>query len=205
RLGRRASRHSARPGPGRARGGRGAQGARARRQAVMEAVMTIPIHVFREYDIRGLTSTELTPDFAEALGRGFASYLLEKCPGAQSIALGRDHRTSSPPLARAFARGARSRGVAVWSIGIVPSPLTYFAANTLPVDGMCMITGSHNPPEYNGFKVGVGKSTLAGPEVQELKAHVLSARDGGLGARETEHDATTPYIHFIVQSLGMTE
>src|SRR5438128_12307465 len=140
----------------------------------MEAVMTIPIHVFREYDIRGLTSTELTPDFAEALGRGFGAYLLDKCPGAQSIALGRDHRTSSPGLARAFSRGVRARGVDVWSIGIVPTPLTYFAANTLPVDGLCMITGSHNPPEYHGFKVGVGKSTLAGAEVQELKQDVLS-------------------------------
>src|SRR6266853_5251926 len=166
--------------------------------------MAIPTHVFREYDIRGLTSTELTPEFAEALGRGFATYLLERCPGAQSIALGRDHRTSSPGLARAFSRGVRARGVDVWSIGIVPTPLTYFAANTLPVDGLCMITGSHNPPEYNGFKVGIGKSTLAGPEVQELKAHVAQARDGGRTARETEHDIITPYIHFVVESLGMT-
>src|SRR5947208_1723483 len=204
RLGRRASRHSARPGPGRARGGRGAQGARARRQAVMEAVMTIPTHVFREYDIRGLTATELTPEFAEALGRGFAEYLLEKCPGAQSIALGRDHRTSSPALARAFARGARSRGVDVWSIGIVPTPLTYFAANTLPVDGLCMITGSHNPPDYNGFKVGIGKSTLAGSEIQELKERVLhpQARGAARDGVEWEFDVVTPYLHFVTQSLG---
>src|SRR2546425_2532544 len=170
----------------------------------MEAVMTIPIHVFREYDIRGLTSTELTPDFAEALGRGFGAYLLEKCPGAQSIALGRDHRTSSPALARAFSRGARAVGIDVWSIGIVPTPLTYFAANTLPVDGMCMITGSHNPPEYNGFKVGIGKSTLAGPEVQELKQRVL-ARDAGGPAHsghEIQVDVVTPYLHFVTQTLG---
>jgi phosphomannomutase/phosphoglucomutase len=68
-----------------------------------------------------------------------------------------------------------------------------------------MITGSHNPPEYNGFKVGIGKNTMAGPEVQELKARVLEARDGGRDAREVEHDAIVPYIHFIVQSLGMTK
>src|SRR6266436_429128 len=166
--------------------------------------MAIPKHVFREYDIRGLTSTELTPDFAEALGRGFAAYLLDKSPGAQSIALGRDHRTSSPGLAGAFSRGMRAGGVDVWSIGIVPTPLTYFAAHTLPVDGLCMITGSHNPPEYNGFKVGIGKTTLAGAEVQELKARVAQARDGGRTARETEHDIITPYIHFVVESLGMT-
>src|SRR5712672_584241 len=165
--------------------------------------MEIPTHVFREYDIRGLTSTELTPEFAEALGRGFGAYLLEKSPGAQGIVLGRDHRTSSPALARGFARGARSGGIDVWSIGIVPTPLTYFAANTLPVDGLCMITGSHNPPEYNGFKVGIGKSTLAGPEVQELKQHVLSQpRPRKRKGRESEFDIATPYLQFVTQTLG---
>ena len=138
--------------------------------------MTVPVHVFREYDIRGLTATELTPEFAQALGGGFGAYLLEREPGARAIALGRDHRTSSPGLARGFSKGARAHGLEVISIGIVPTPLTYFAANTLPVDGFCMITGSHNPPEHNGFKVGVGKTTLAGQEVQDLKAHVLAGR-----------------------------
>src|SRR5712692_495751 len=165
--------------------------------------MAIPTHVFREYDIRGLTSTELTPEFAEALGRGFATYLLEKCPGAQSMALGRDHRTSSPGLARAFSGGVRAGGVDVWSIGIVPTPLTYFAANTLPVDGLCMITGSHNPPEYNGFKVGIGKTTLAGPEVQELKQRVLEQKPGSAAhpGHESEFDVVTPYLHFVTQTL----
>ena len=166
--------------------------------------MAIPLHVFREYDIRGLVATELTPQFAEQLGRGFGQYLLEKNPGAQSMVLGRDHRLSSEGLAAAFSRGVRSHGVEVISIGVVPTPLTYFAAHVLPVDGLCMITGSHNPPEYNGFKVGIGKSTLAGPEVQELKARVTEARDGGRTARESDHDIVTPYIHFIVESLEMT-
>jgi phosphomannomutase/phosphoglucomutase len=165
--------------------------------------MSIPLHVFREYDIRGLVATELTPQFAEQLGRGYAQYLLSKDPGAQSIVLGRDHRTSSEGLADAFGRGVRSHGLDVLSIGVVPTPVTYFAAHTLPVDGLCMITGSHNPPEYNGFKVGIGKTTLAGPEVQELKAQVVKARDGGRTARMVEHDLVLPYIHFVVESLGM--
>jgi phosphomannomutase/phosphoglucomutase len=166
--------------------------------------MAVPIHVFREYDIRGLTRTELTPEFAESLGRGFAAYLLTKSPGAQSVVLGRDHRTSSPELARGFSRGVRALGVDVVSIGIVPTPLTYFAANTLPVDGLCMITGSHNPPEYNGFKVGVGKTTLAGPEVQELKARVLdpNVRPAAHPGLEREFDVVTPYLHFVTQTLG---
>jgi phosphomannomutase/phosphoglucomutase len=166
--------------------------------------MSIPMHVFREYDIRGLVATELTPGFAEKLGQGFGRYLLEKNPGAQSIVLGRDHRLSSDGLAAAFSRGIRSHGIDVIAIGVVPTPLTYFAANVLPVDGLCMITGSHNPPEYNGFKIGIGKSTLAGAEVQELKARVAEARPGNRSAREEDHDIVTPYIHFIVQSLGMT-
>jgi len=166
--------------------------------------MPIPMHVFREYDIRGLVANELTPQFAEQLGRGFGRYLCENNPGAQSMVLGRDHRLSSEGLAAGFSRGVRSHGIDVISIGVVPTPLTYFAAHVLPVDGLCMITGSHNPPEYNGFKVGMGKTTLAGPEVQELKARVAQARDGGRTARETEHDIITPYIHFVVESLGMT-
>ena len=166
--------------------------------------MAIPKHVFREYDIRGLTSTELTPDFAEALGRGFAAYLLDKSPGALSIALGRDHRTSSPGLAGSFSRGMRAGGVDVWSIGIVPTPLTYFAAHTLPVDGLCMITGSHNPPEYNGFKVGIGRSTLAGPEIQELKERVLARKAAPAGRQglESEFEVVTPYLHFVTQTLS---
>ncbi len=166
--------------------------------------MAIPMHVFREYDIRGLVANELTPEFAEQLGRGFGRFLLEKDPAAQSIVLGRDHRVSSPGLASAFSRGVRSYGVEVISIGVVPTPVSYFAAHVLPVDGLCMITGSHNPPEYNGFKVGIGKSTLAGSEVQELKGHVAEARDGGRSARESVHDIIVPYIHFVVESLGMT-
>ncbi|MFL5413759.1 MAG: phosphomannomutase/phosphoglucomutase, partial [Myxococcales bacterium] len=165
--------------------------------------MSIPEHVFREYDVRGLTASELTASFAESLGRGFGRYLLERNPAAQAVVLGRDHRTSSPQLARGFSAGVREQGIDVVVIGTVPTPLTYFAANTLPVDGLCMITGSHNPPEYNGFKVGIGKATMAGPEVQALKAHVLArpaprTRKG----RESEYDIQTPYLHFVTQTLG---
>jgi phosphomannomutase/phosphoglucomutase len=165
--------------------------------------MAIPLHVFREYDIRGLVATELTPTFAEQLGRGFGSYLLAKNSAAQSIVLGRDHRQSSEGLAKAFSKGVRSYGIEVISVGVVPTPLVYFAAHVLPVDGLCQITGSHNPPEYNGFKLGIGKSTMAGPEVRELREHVVKAKDGGRTAPDRDHDILTPYVHFIVESLGL--
>src|SRR4051812_7748022 len=166
--------------------------------------MSIPEHVFREYDVRGLTASELTPSFAESLGRGFGRYLLERNPAAQAVVLGRDHRTSSPQLARGFSAGVREQGIDVVVIGTVPTPLTYFAANTLPVDGLCMITGSHNPPEYNGFKVGIGKATMAGPEVQELKQRGAQARDGGGGARGTRHHILPPPNPLILPSPGAT-
>ncbi len=164
----------------------------------------IPEHVFREYDVRGLVDKELTPAFAERLGRGYGAFLRERTGGrAQSIVLGHDHRTSSPGLAEGFSRGARALGLDVLSIGVVPTPVTYFAAHTLPVDGLCMITGSHNPPEYNGFKIGVGAATLAGPEVQALKKHVLAEPQPGLReGRAMKADALRPYLQTIVETLG---
>jgi phosphomannomutase/phosphoglucomutase len=174
--------------------------------------MTIPAHVFREYDVRGKATTELTPAFAHALGQGFGAYVLEETQGAaQAVALGRDHRPSGSGLAEAFSRGLRSHGLEVIDLGVVPTPLTYFAAHTLPVDAACMITGSHNPPEYNGFKLGVGRGTLAGSEVQAVRRKVEAAAAGTLGpvpgARKREgrtipFDAVTPYLATIVQTVG---
>ncbi len=167
-----------------------------------------PTHVFREYDVRGLVATELTPSFAETLGRAYAAFLLEKNPAARALVLGRDHRLSSNGLAASFSRGARAYGLEVFNIGVVPTPLTYFAAQVLPVDGLCMITGSHNPPEYNGFKIGVGKSTMAGPEVQQVKERALAIHQGNLKApashpgRETDFQITDFYTSLIVQTLG---
>jgi len=172
-------------------------------------MINFPSHVFREYDVRGLVANELTAAFAETLGRAYGAYLLEKNPGARALVLGRDHRLSSTSLAAAFSRGARTYGLEVFDIGVVPTPLTYFAAQVLPVDGLCMITGSHNPPEYNGFKIGVGKSTLAGPEVQQLKERAMAVHAGQLKApasaltgRETKFDINAFYLSLITQSLG---
>jgi phosphomannomutase/phosphoglucomutase len=90
----------------------------------------------------------------------------------------------------------------VWDVGVVPTPLTYFAANTLPVDGLAMITGSHNQPEYNGFKVGVGKTTFHGPEIQELRK-LIERQDfeRGRTGKVEPFDIITPYDHFIRQTV----
>src|SRR5215471_6126254 len=114
--------------------------------------------IFREYDVRGLVDEDLTEEVAERLGQGLGT--LVKREGGRSIAVGRDCRESSSRFRVALCLGINSTGLDVLDLGVVPTPLTYFGAHTLPVDGLAMITGSHNPPEYNGFKVGLGKTTL---------------------------------------------
>ena len=107
--------------------------------------------ILREYDIRGIVGQTLTDADARAIGRGFGSML--RARGGQCAALGFDGRLSSPRLHDAVAEGLRAAGVDVTSVGMGPTPMLYFASHVLDVDGGIMITGSHNPPDYNGFKM----------------------------------------------------
>jgi phosphomannomutase/phosphoglucomutase len=158
-------------------------------------------HIFREYDIRGLVDKDLTVEVVELLGKGLGTVVRRK--GGRSIVVGRDCRESSTRFRDALCRGLTSTGLNVLDVGVVPTPLTYFAANTLPVDGLAMITGSHNPPEYNGFKVGAGKTTFHGPEIQALRK-LIEARDFEQAATPglvSSYDIHTPYYHFVRQTV----
>ncbi|MBF5046172.1 phosphomannomutase/phosphoglucomutase [Aggregicoccus sp. 17bor-14] len=158
-------------------------------------------HIFREYDIRGLVDKDLTMEVVELLGQGLGTIVARK--GGRSIVVGRDCRESSTRFRDALCKGLTSTGLNVLDVGVVPTPLTYFAANTLPVDGLAMITGSHNPPEYNGFKIGAGKTTFHGHEIQELKKLIL-AKDFVKGVKPgtvTPYDIVTPYNHFVRQTV----
>ncbi|QRK09730.1 phosphomannomutase/phosphoglucomutase [Archangium violaceum] len=158
-------------------------------------------HIFREYDIRGLVDKDLTVEVVELLGKGLGTMVRRK--GGRSIVVGRDCRESSTRFRDALCRGLTSTGLNVLDVGVVPTPLTYFAANTLPVDGLAMITGSHNPPEYNGFKIGAGKTTFHGPEIQALRK-LIEARDfeqSPLPGTVTPYDIHTPYYHFVRQTV----
>lgn len=158
--------------------------------------------IFREYDIRGLVEPDLTSELAVLIGKGLGTSVLRA--GGQRVALGRDCRLSSPRLHDAFLHGLLSTGCAALDLGVVPTPLTYFAANTLAVDGLAMITGSHNPADYNGFKVGVGRSTFWGQEIQDLRA-LIEAGDFERARRPGERkpwDASIPYLDFIRQEIG---
>ena len=128
-------------------------------------------HVFdptslREYDIRGVVGKALGPDDAYAIGRGFATCV--RRAGGRKVAVGYDGRLSSPALEEALLRGLRESGVDVVRIGLGPTPMLYYAEATLAVDGGIQITGSHNPAEYNGFKMVLGHRPFFGADIQQL-------------------------------------
>ena len=156
--------------------------------------------IFREYDIRGLVDTDLTDDVVEKLGRGRATMV--KRAGGSALVVGRDARLSGPRFRDAFVAGVRRTGVHVYDVGVVPTPVVYFAAHALPVDGLAVITGSHNPPPYNGFKLGVGKSTFYGDTIQALRGLIERGDfETGRPGTVTPFDAVTPYLHFVASTV----
>jgi len=120
--------------------------------------------ILREYDIRGIVGETLTAKDADALGRSFGSVLAER--GGSSVAVGFDGRLSSPELVDALVRGLRSTGAAVVNVGMGPTPMLYYATRELGTDAGIMVTGSHNPPDYNGFKRVLFNKAFWGPELQ---------------------------------------
>lgn len=129
--------------------------------------MQVSANIFREYDIRGLVETELTPETVRGIARAFGTYALRK--GKKVLAVGRDVRPSSDEFNEIVKQTLASTGCDVVDVGVMPTPLLYFCLFELPVDGGVMITASHNPGEYNGFKLCVGKETIYGEEIQKLK------------------------------------
>jgi phosphomannomutase / phosphoglucomutase len=151
--------------------------------------------IFREYDIRGIAETELPDAGVELLGQAFGTYLQRHA--GKRVALGRDTRLSSPRLHDALLRGLVASGCELLDIGIVPTPVLYYSVIHLEADGGVMITGSHNPPEFNGFKVVAGASTIHGEEIQKVR-QIIEARNlaGGTGS-VLEADAVTPYVEEV--------
>ena len=132
--------------------------------------MQLAPEIFKAYDIRGIIDKSLTPDVARAIGHALGSEA--RARNLKSIAVGRDGRLSGPALAGALAEGICAAGVNVIDIGCVPTPLTYFAAYHLNADGCVSVTGSHNPPDYNGFKMVLGGQTLFGELIQDLRKRI---------------------------------
>src|SRR5512144_705106 len=128
--------------------------------------MTVPAEIFRTYDIRGIVGKTLTAAVVRDIGRALGSLARER--GAPAFAIGRDGRLSGPELAGALSDGLNEDGDDVIDIGMAPTPVTYFAAHHLGCGSCVAVTGSHNPPDYNGLKMVVGGATLYGDEIQEL-------------------------------------
>jgi len=130
--------------------------------------MTLPdASIFKAYDIRGIVDETLTEDASRAIGRAIGSEARRR--GVEAIVVGRDGRLSGPRLAAALAEGIMAAGVDVIDIGAVPTPVTYFAAEHLGTRSCVSVTGSHNPPQYNGFKMVLAGETLFGPLIQDLR------------------------------------
>lgn len=144
-------------------------------------------HVFRQYDIRGHAERDFDDDFAEALGSSLGTFYAKR--GLKRIAVGRDCRLSSPRLHSALCRGLVSTGMQIVDIGVGPTPLLYFTVHHYDLDGGVQITGSHNPPDENGFKMMVGKGSLYGLDIDELRTTIEDkgfsrAAGGGVKAKD---------------------
>ena len=136
--------------------------------------MSLPVpEIFKAYDIRGVVETALTPDAVRQIGHALGSEAHRR--KLTAIAVGRDGRLTGPALSAALAEGITTAGIDVIDIGCVPTPLTYFAAYQLGTDSCVSVTGSHNPPEYNGLKMVLGGQTLFGELIQDLRRRLTSA------------------------------
>jgi len=157
--------------------------------------------VFREYDLRGVADRDFSDEDTRDLGRAIGSHLAAK--GQRRLALGRDCRLSSPRLHDAFLDGLVATGAEVTDIGVVPTPILYYAPFGFDLDGAIQITGSHNPAPDNGFKIVSGRTTIHGDEIQAIRRR-HDARDFTAGAgRVAERDAIGPYVEHARAHLAL--
>jgi phosphomannomutase/phosphoglucomutase len=163
--------------------------------------MQINPQIFREYDIRGVVDRDLTPEIAKRLGQGFGTHMARL--GQKELVVGKDGRLSSTAFEEALIEGLLSTGCHVVNIGLCPTPVYYFSVFHLDKDGGMMVTGSHNPPEFNGFKVSVGKSTIFGEEIQNLGRLTEKGEfSSGKGTLRTE-EIIRPYQDYIRKNLKL--
>lgn len=162
--------------------------------------------IFREYDIRGIAEKDLTDEVVTLIGKGYGTLVRRETSDVRrktKVAVGRDVRLSSKRLRDALVNGLTSVGIDVMDVGECPTPLLYFAAYTQDVDGGIMITGSHNPPEYNGFKILIGKDTIHGGGIQDLRKLIDagSFASGPIGSLES-FDVIPAYIKDVKERFN---
>lgn len=164
--------------------------------------MRLKPEIFREYDIRGIVGKDLTPETVEILGRGIGTYVRRH--GKNTVALGRDCRLSSPEFAAALTRGLLSTGCDILALGTIPTPLLYFCVYTQDQEAGVMITGSHNPPEYNGFKLMLGHETLFGQDIQDIR-RLIEDQDfiSEAGGESRDYDIVPEYHRYVVENIHL--
>jgi phosphomannomutase/phosphoglucomutase len=161
----------------------------------------IPAEIFKAYDIRGIVDKTLTVSGVEQIGRAIGSEA--RARSVTSVVIGRDGRLSGPSLSQALARGLQSAGIDVIDIGCVPTPVVYFAAYQLGTNSGVAVTGSHNPPDYNGLKMVLASETLAGDAIQALKQRIENNDlASGSGSYRTQDVAAT-YVDRIVSDVKL--
>ena len=165
--------------------------------------MKIHPGIFRAYDIRGVADRDFDADFARALGRTYAAYLLERdVQRPHRVGVGRDCRLTSDGYAAALRAGMRSAGIDVVDLGVCPTPVVYFATFELELSGAIQVTGSHNPGDHNGFKICVGTTSIHGDEVQRLR-EIMDGGDfpSGEGGEESV-DIVRHYHDYLIANLA---
>ena len=162
---------------------------------------TLPPEIFKAYDIRGIVGKTLTPEIVEVIGRSIGSELLER--GRDTIVIGRDGRLSGPELSAALATGLRAAGVNVIDVGRVATPMLYFAAHHFDTLSGAMLTGSHNPPQYNGIKIMLAGETLAGEAITALRTRAEAGRLASGTGRYREENIAAQYLERIVGSIKL--
>jgi len=159
--------------------------------------------IFKAYDIRGIVDKTLTAEAVRAIGHALGSEAVAR--GQQAIAVGRDGRLSGPELAGALSDGIRAAGVDVIDVGCVPTPLTYFAAYELGTNSCVSVTGSHNPPDYNGLKMVLGGQTLFGELIQALRQRIIDGNlvSAAVPGKLSQADVVPAYIDRIVGDVKL--
>lgn len=161
--------------------------------------------IFREYDIRGIYEKQFDLDFARKLAQSFAVYIQSKLAiTGPTVTVGYDARLSSPAISEAIIQGLTESGLNVFDLGLVTSPISYFSTFSMPnVSGAIMITGSHNPPDYNGFKISVGKATIFGEAIQDVR-RIMEKGDRTHGNGKSEKfDIFPSYLEKYRKEFGL--
>jgi phosphomannomutase/phosphoglucomutase len=158
-------------------------------------------NIFREYDIRGVVADDLTPEVVYELGRGIGTFIRRK--GAKKFTVGRDGRLTSERIANDLKSGLLTTGLELIDVGQVPTPVLYFSAAHLQTDGGIMVTGSHNPPEFNGIKMAYGKTSIHGAMIQEIRGLCERQDYEKSGANQSSYNILPDYVAWLTANLNL--